>query len=98
MKLNHELRAVLALDDEALVAVEQLTKQRGVRAADRQHAVELLQLLDADGAAELQRPDVVAGHDESVGLEEIVGAALVDRSSRPARRAPSRELRIARAR
>ena len=63
---------MLALEDEALVAAEQLGEQRGIGAAGLEHAVELLQLLEADRAAHLQRPHVVAGHDEPVGLEELV--------------------------
>ena len=60
--------------------------------AHRDHAIELLQLLDAHGARQLQRASVVAGEDEAVRLEEIVGAAVVDcravwKVARPAVRA-----------
>ncbi len=70
---------MLALEDEALVAAEQLDEQRGVGAARLEHAVELLQLLEADRAAHLERPHVVAGHDEPVGLEEVVAFAGIER-------------------
>ena len=54
-------------------------EQLGVLAAHRDHAIELLQLLDAHGARQLQRASVVAREDEAVRLVEVVGAPLVNR-------------------
>ncbi len=88
---------MLALQDEPIVAAKQLLKQRRIRAAGLDHAVELLQLLEADRAAHLQRPDVVAGHDEPVGLEELVAARRTAASAGAQSRAQP-WLRMARAR
>ena len=52
------------------------TKCAAFRRRTSKHAVEFLELLDADGAGELERPHVVARHDESVGLEERVVVLL----------------------
>src|SRR6187455_2739808 len=56
--------AVLALNDEAVVAAEQLDEMLGVPPSEPKHVVEFLELLDADGAGELERPHVVPRHDK----------------------------------
>ena len=53
---------------------------RGVLPANGEHVVQLLDLLEANGAAELERTDVVARHDETIRLKKrvVVSLALVD--------------------
>jgi len=59
-----------------VAAREWLDEMRGVPPTDRKHAVEFFQLPDADGAGKLERPDVVPGHHESIGLEERIVVLL----------------------
>ena len=90
---------MLALEDEALVAAEQLDEHaRRWRARGFEHPVELLQLLEADRAAHLERPDVVAGQDEPVGLEEVVVVGARTAGCRAGTSRAQPWLRIARAR
>ncbi len=80
VKLNHELVPFSRWMMKRASSLNSRHKMRGVLAADGQHAVELLDLLEADGAGELERADVVARHDESIRLEKgvVVPLPLVD--------------------
>ena len=72
VKLNQELRPCSRWRMKRSSPANSRPKQRGVGPPRVEHRVELLQLLDADRAAHLERPHVVARHDEPVRLEEVV--------------------------
>src|SRR5262245_11789849 len=69
--------AILPLEDEAVVILEQLDEQCRVAATDLDHDLELLQLFESNRAANLEGSDVIAGEQESIGLEKRVGGASV---------------------
>src|SRR5688572_1110037 len=71
-KAEPRARAVLALDDETFVIFEQRHEIRRVVPANGQHAVELLDLLEADSPRELEWPNVIAGNDKSICLEKRI--------------------------
>ena len=64
------------MDDKPLIAFEQVHEVDGIGPADFQHAIELLELLQADSPGEFERPHVVAGDDESVRLKKRVVVPL----------------------